>query len=66
MAKTGEDLSGLHSGKFENGRPVFQVYLTLYESVICDARKSYLAVIWPTKDYYSANLKFRAENYQNA
>ena len=55
----------LYKGKFEKRQPVFfQIYLTLHESVIlCPEIIAglYVAVVLPTQDYCSANVKFRAD-----
>ena len=38
MDKTGEDLDGLHLGKFEKRRPTFfQIYVSLYQNIIYTA-----------------------------
>ena len=52
MGKTGEDGSGLHSGKFEKRRPTFcsnlrYVSLYMYQTFINTAGKSFSFVMWP-------------------
>ena len=48
MGKIREDKNGLRSGKFEKRWPdIFQVSLNLHESVIYNAQKSSLFVMWP-------------------
>ena len=69
MDKTGEDWDGLHLGKFEKRRPAFfQIYVSLYQNIIYTAGKiilsCYVALILQMKDSCSANLTFRAHNWQ--
>ena len=48
MDKTGEDLDGLHLGKFEKRRlTFFQIFVSLYQNVIYTAGKSFSVVMWP-------------------
>ena len=48
MDKTGEDGDGLHLGKFEKRRPTFfQIYVSLYQSIIYTAGKSFSVFMWP-------------------
>ncbi len=62
QGKIREDLNRLRSGWLEKRWPnFFEVYLNLYESVIYNAGKilfvCYVAVIFPTNDICSPNLK---------
>ena len=48
MDKTGEDLNGLHLGKFEKRRATFfLIYISLYQNVIKTAEKSFSVDMWP-------------------
>ena len=66
MDKTGEDIDGLHLGKFEKRRlTFFQINISLYQNAIYTAGKSFsvvVALILQMKDSCSANLTVRAHN----
>jgi len=70
MDNTGEDGSGLHLDKFEKRRPTFfQIYgMSVYTlsnfhyhswKIILSC---YVVMIFQMKDFWSANLTFRAHN----
>ena len=75
MDKTGEDINGLHRGKFDKRRPTFFSNLRYHGQFIHVSKchllswkiilSCYVAMILQMKDSWSANLTFRAHNKQN-
>ena len=69
MDKTGDDCFGLHLGKFEKRRPTFSNLCQSISKYHLHSRKiilsCYVALILQMKDSCSANLTFRAHNWQN-
>ena len=71
MDKTGEDINGLHQGKFEKFERnlryhgqfihVSKCHLLSWKIIL----SCYVAMILQMKDSWSANLTFRAHNKQN-